>query len=117
MSTSSSIVDSHTTEYEDGYTCEFYGEVVAEVEETDEGEITSIALSWNAWGEGDKDGPGPVGDVLELAASTFPPGSRLYVYVPTCPECYMGAPAPIDGYECYGGCGFDWKEWAANEYA
>ena len=113
---SSDIVDSYTTEYEENFQCDFYGEVVAEVEETEEGEIT-LTPSWNAWGEGDKDGPGPVGDVLTLDARVFPVGSRLYVYSPPCPECGIGAPAPIDGYECYGGCGFDWKEWAADRYS
>ena len=97
------------------YSADFYGEVKPEEQGLYDEPVT-FTLEWHAWGEGDKDGPGPVGDVITLQADHFPIGSKLTVEVPLCPECQWPAPVPsIDGYKCYG-CEFDWQAWALEEY-
>ena len=77
------------------------------------------------WGsaDGDKDGPGPIGEPphgdISLRSNTFPPGTRIRVEFPECPECGEPAPPICDwgngGYKC--NCGFDWKEWTEVEYS
>jgi hypothetical protein len=63
---------------------------------------------WTAYFHGDMDGDGG-SPCLELAAKTFPPGTRVIVQMPVCPEC--------DEIQEFCDCGFDWKEWASNEYS
>ena len=71
---------------------------------------------WVGSAEGDMDGDGEISDVLELVARTFPPGTKVAVSVPVCPDCETPADAHSDQTDkCE--CGFDWKEWATNEFS
>lgn len=59
-------------------------------------------------------------DILELDAKTFPPGTRVIISVPDCPECFESADFAFDGRTMTMGkcsCGFDWNKWAQNEYS
>lgn len=75
---------------------------------------------WVASADGDKDGWEPVGQLLELSAHTFPPGTKISVMEPCCPNCQevpslMDMPGQSGKWEC--GCDFDWQEFANNEYS
>lgn len=75
---------------------------------------------WIGAAEGDKDGDGPIGETLELAAKTFPPGTKVSVSEPVCPRCHevpalMNLPGQSGQWEC--GCDFDWKNWAEEEFS
>lgn len=79
---------------------------------------------WVGSAEGDKEGDGPIGETIDLAAKTFPPGTRVIVLEPVCPECGevpaskrlpIDPEIKIDGWEC--GCDFDWKEWAEEQFS
>lgn len=63
---------------------------------------------WRVYAEGDKDDSRSV-EPITLNVAAFPPGTRVVVSVPTCPEC------GIDAENCR--CGFDWKGWAEDRYA
>lgn len=63
---------------------------------------------WDGFGDGDKEG-GEIGEVIELAASTFPAGAKVVVSIPVCPDCHE------DAEMCQ--CGFDWEKWAEERYA
>ena len=65
---------------------------------------------WKGWGVGDMDGPHGlgVGESVILDPATFPPGTKIAITVPVCPECE-------DPVECCV-CGFDWKTWAEEQY-
>ena len=68
----------------------------------------------NEDGSGEVDTGGQ--DILELAASTFPAGTKVVISVPLCPTC--GDSADLGhhmGGKC--DCGFDWKAWANDEYS
>lgn len=56
-------------------------------------------------------------DLLELKADNWPAGTKIVISVPICPDC--GESAELGGLaaskKC--DCGFDWKEWAENEYS
>ena len=73
---------------------------------------------WSGSADGDKDGDGTIGPVIELAAHTFPPGTRVTIEVPCCPTC--GEPADVGNDALPGpqpcGCGFDWPAWMRDEY-
>ena len=75
---------------------------------------------WYAWGEGDKDGPGPVGDILQFDAKQWPAGTKLTIEIPCCPECEFPAtyhiPLEQEDAKCIE-CGFDWREWTADRYS
>lgn len=73
-----------------------------------------------------KEGDEEDGEVLklEIPASSMPPGSRVVIEVPCCPEC--GDPADM----CVGSgetpnhrewpaceCGFSWEQWAKETYS
>lgn len=63
---------------------------------------------------GDKDTSLDSGPII-LDADRFPPGTKLVISVPCCPECgnpVMSVETPAE--PC--GCGFDWKDWADGEY-
>ena len=62
---------------------------------------------WTAHFDGDMDSENGL-PCLELAAKTFPPGTQVIVQMPVCPAC--------DEIQEICDCGFDWKEWADNEY-
>lgn len=75
-----------------------------------------IRPDWYISGEGDKGPPEGGNDTVELAANTFPPGTKIVISVPLCPECEDTADMINDANKCIG-CGFDWNEWARIEYA
>ena len=58
---------------------------------------------------------------LEIPAALMPPGSRVIIEVPGCPEC--GDSADINGLDelhkawpdC--DCGFSWNKWAQGNYS
>lgn len=59
---------------------------------------------------------------LEIPAAMMPPGSRIKIEVPCCPEC--GEPADMNGEDgdphpewpaCH--CGFSWAQWARDSFA
>lgn len=81
---------------------------------------------WNAFAEGDKQDD----DVLEairLEPRHFPPGTKITVSVPCCPQCGepndveipitedLVRPKPKLREKCR--CGFDWKAWTIGEYS
>lgn len=63
---------------------------------------------WDGFGDGDKEG-GEIGEVLTLAATGFPAGTKIVISIPVCPECHE------DAEMCR--CGFDWHKWAEERYA
>lgn len=81
---------------------------------------------WKAGAEGDKGDDDLSSDPLVLEPRTFPPGTKVVVSVPICPECdltidYFGFNPPMtDEDEWKVGkcdCGFDWKDWMDGEYS
>lgn len=83
---------------------------------------------WEAYAEGDKDED--TTDTIDLAASTFPPGTKIVVSEPVCPICDSTPSRSLkqetfhdeDGNEiteytwtCQ--CNFDWRTHALNEYS
>lgn len=72
---------------------------------------------WIGSGDGDKDGDTDVGDRkgrILLDPNTFPAGTKIVISVPLCPTCGDDADS---AYLKKCSCGFDWKQWADNEYA
>jgi hypothetical protein len=79
---------------------------------------------WRTSTECDK-GDGEELDTLKLAARTFPPGTKVSISEPECPNC---GSVPTDlgdlpdekggwftSWRCE--CDFDWRAWTANEFA
>lgn len=52
-------------------------------------------------------------DILTLDATTFPPGTKITVQVPCCPDCGQ----EVEMCKEDEGCNFDWDEWRDNEYS
>jgi len=58
---------------------------------------------------------------LKLSAPEFPPGTRIIIQVPMCPNCTI----PADyGAQDFSGrewpdceCGFSWEKWAESQYS
>ena len=63
---------------------------------------------WNARCDGDM-GDESTPDPILLDVQFFPPGTKVTVLVPVCPECGM------DSGDC--GCGYDWKAWVEQQYS
>lgn len=68
----------------------------------------------------EKEGPEDIGDLVQLSARTFPPGSQIIIRIPECPQCHTPAdfafnPITMSMDKCE--CGFDWNEWAQDEYS
>ena len=79
-----------------------------------------IIPRWSGSAAGDKDGDGPIGDTITLVAKHFPPGTKVTVSVPECPECREPADFAIDPQAGMMGacsCGFDWNEWARETFS
>jgi len=81
-----------------------------------------IVPGWATYAEGDKQG-GDGEAALELAARTFPPGTKVTISEPTCPQCgdlrEPIFPIPAEG-PLYAGpcdCGFDWDAWVLEQYS
>lgn len=64
---------------------------------------------------------------LTIKLSELPPGARVLVQYPVCPECGTtredkfrhsgGGSMKIIGHSEKCHCGFDWHQWVENEYA
>ena len=66
-----------------------------------------------------KHGPESVGQVLEMDARHFAPGTRVYIAVPECPTCGESAAVALDAERGVMGrclCGFDWPKWARETF-
>jgi len=63
---------------------------------------------WFIYAEGDMDSD-TISDPLQLDPKHFPPGTRIEISEPHCPECEM---TPND---CC--CGFNWKAWTEEKYS
>jgi hypothetical protein len=81
-----------------------------------------IEPQWWTYADGDKEG-GYEHAPLQLAARTFPPGTKIVVSEPLCPQCSEPRepkfPTPKKG-PLYAGpcrCGFDWDAWVLGEYS
>ena len=68
---------------------------------------------WHAYADGDMDSD--YLETIELSAATFPPGTKITVEVPCCPDDGVSADYPrrSDG-KCE--CGFDWPAWVEDRY-
>lgn len=67
---------------------------------------------WDAHFDGDMDGEYNL-EELQLSAQHFPPGTKVVISVPSCPECDTASEVGED--QCQ--CGFDWKQWTEGEYS
>lgn len=73
---------------------------------------------WVGSAEGDRDGPGPIGEELVFDAKVFPPGTLVKVFEPVCPHCHevpVLMPELSSGWKC--GCDFNWKDWADDRFS
>ncbi|WIX32530.1 hypothetical protein QO259_17225 [Salinicola sp. JS01] len=68
--------------------------------------------AWECKAEGDMDVERGLKDI-EFSASAFPPGTKIVVSLPCCPDCGLDAGFSQNG-ACE--CGFDWKAWAEERY-
>ena len=80
-----------------------------------------IVPMWIGCGEGEKDGEEKLGDVLELSAKTFPPGTTVIISVPVCEGEFAGSACDPNADFAKDGkcqiCGFDWKQWTLDRYS
>ena len=71
----------------------------------------------------EKEGWCDEGETLTLAAKHFAPGTRIVVMVPVCPTCGLNAnychnlPEHSRAEEGICECGFNWNEWALDQYS
>ena len=54
-----------------------------------------------------------MGNNIEFLAENFPPGTKIEVSIPICPEC--DTPAELNELDC--DCGFDWESWTLDIYS
>ena len=71
-----------------------------------------VCPMWHAFAEGDMDSD-TFDHPIELCCKTFPPGTKVVVSVPCCPECGQDAEM-CKADDC---CGFDWDAWVHTEYS
>lgn len=64
--------------------------------------------------EGDMDSSGPM-DEISFDKKRWPVGAKITVEVPCCPNCHLDAEFADDKGKCE--CGFDWKNWAEEQYS
>lgn len=76
---------------------------------------------WYCFADGDKQADYQDA-ALELDPKLFPPGTRVVVFEPICPQCketrepnYKNGKY-LPGFAAKCRCGFDWEAWTANEY-
>lgn len=83
-----------------------------------------IIPKWYGWFDGDMDGD--YSDSFDLDAKGFPPGTKITISVPVCPNCQeksdhsMFNNFPKEGtnfQELKCDCGFDWTNWTYDEYS
>lgn len=63
----------------------------------------------------EKEGMVEIGPIVELDAEHFPPGTKIRIMEPVCPEC--GDTPWKDHAQWVCSCGFNWKEWTEREYS
>lgn len=63
---------------------------------------------WNAYADGDKQDDN-FSENIELNLEHYPPGTKVVVSVPECPKCHETVETCC--------CGFDWKNWAEEQYS
>jgi hypothetical protein len=73
---------------------------------------------WHCYADGDKDSEDGI-KTLDLAAYTFPPGTKVVVSEPCCPKCgEMREPQfPKVTYADTCECGFDWANWTEEQFS
>lgn len=74
---------------------------------------------WHLWAEGDKDSEYSH-EPLKLFPSTFPPGTKISISEPLCPNCEQHREPKTTDPLTYEGpchCGFDWDGWVQDEYS
>ena len=62
-----------------------------------------VKPAWSCFCDGDKDGEDGL-ELIELAANTFPPGTKIVVSLPECPECHE----IVELCQSSEYCDFDW---------
>jgi len=69
--------------------------------------------------EVEKEGKEPIGDVLEISASSHPPGTQVIIQEPICPKCgEVYENCMVRGYSVGANeCDFDWHDWASKEFS
>lgn len=81
-----------------------------------------IVPRWHCYADGDKDSDHQR-EPLKFDARRFPPGTKIIVQEPACPECMeVRSPiyptpkrGPLFAPKC--SCGFNWDEWTLNEFS
>lgn len=81
-----------------------------------------VKPQWEVYADGDMDCGTET--TVRLSARTFPPGTKITIEEPLCPNCGelrepknpgRGAAVVVYGGPCR--CGFDWDEWVLNQYS
>jgi hypothetical protein len=81
-----------------------------------------IRPRWECYAAGDMESEDGL-KTISLAARTFPPGTRVVVQEPVCPQCgetrSIKYPPPKRGplFDDKCDCGFDWKAWTLEQYS
>ena len=74
---------------------------------------------WHCYADGDKDSD-DIHKPLELDPRTFPPGTKVTIEEPLCPDCqelrHLKSSDP-PAFEDKCDCGFDWVAWTLDQYA
>ena len=74
---------------------------------------------WSTYASGDKESEESV-EEIQMLAQFFPPGTKIVVSEPVCPECKENRHfnnSNMDSFVDVCDCGFNWKEWTEGEYA
>jgi hypothetical protein len=81
-------------------------------------ECDELVPRWRCYAAGDKDADHQRQPLI-LDPRDYPPGTKITVMEPTCPECDMVREVTHNprGFSNMCACGFDWEEWTANEYS
>lgn len=72
---------------------------------------------WFGGTQSDKGSEESIGNCLRLTAETFPPGTKIVISEPVCPNCNE-VPTKISNknkWVCE--CDFDWEHWATQIFA
>jgi hypothetical protein len=66
---------------------------------------------WRTSCDGDR-GESEDSDNIVLSPQAFPPGTKITISLPVCPECHTDSECCQSSH-----CSFDWKEWTENMYS
>jgi hypothetical protein len=72
---------------------------------------------WVGETEGGRDGSEAIEGNIELAPHTFPPGTKVSICEPVCPDCDEVPTLSGQSGEWKCGCDFDWKQWAEEQFS